>query len=220
MSTTIDGANGANANANGNGAVGANGSVSNLFTTLLVAQIKNQDPLSPTDSSQFVNQLTQMSQMETMQKLATQGATNASLLSSLQMLGLGAQVGSTVQAQVSQLNLDKQAIDTRFTLDSTASPATLVLTGGDGSERRIDLGARSAGSNSYRLDPAALGLASGSYQVRIENESKQASALEVLTELTSVRLTGDGAMLQLGALGEVVPAAITQFKGRLAAVTP
>jgi len=35
-----------------------------MFTKLLVAQIRNQDPLSPTDPSQFVNQLTQLSQTE------------------------------------------------------------------------------------------------------------------------------------------------------------
>jgi flagellar basal-body rod modification protein FlgD len=34
------------------------------FLKLLVAQIQNQDPLSPTDSMQFVAQLAQFSQLE------------------------------------------------------------------------------------------------------------------------------------------------------------
>src|SRR5258708_36869565 len=34
------------------------------FLQLLVAQIKNQDPLKPTDSVQFVGQLVQFSQLE------------------------------------------------------------------------------------------------------------------------------------------------------------
>jgi flagellar basal-body rod modification protein FlgD len=34
------------------------------FLTLLVAQIKNQNPLNPTDSVQFLTQLTQYSQLE------------------------------------------------------------------------------------------------------------------------------------------------------------
>jgi flagellar basal-body rod modification protein FlgD len=34
------------------------------FLQLLVAQIKNQDPLSPADSMQFVSQLAQFSQLE------------------------------------------------------------------------------------------------------------------------------------------------------------
>ena len=36
----------------------------NVFLNLLVAQIKNQDPLKPTDGSQFVAQLAQFSQLE------------------------------------------------------------------------------------------------------------------------------------------------------------
>ena len=34
------------------------------FLTLLVSQLQNQDPLSPTDSNQFVSQLTAYSQLE------------------------------------------------------------------------------------------------------------------------------------------------------------
>lgn len=35
-----------------------------MFLTLLVSQLKNQDPLNPTDSTQFVSQLAQFSQLE------------------------------------------------------------------------------------------------------------------------------------------------------------
>jgi flagellar basal-body rod modification protein FlgD len=45
------------------GAAGATPS-KELFLQLLVAQIKNQDPLSPTDSMQFVSQLAQFSELE------------------------------------------------------------------------------------------------------------------------------------------------------------
>ena len=34
------------------------------FLTLLVSQLQNQDPLNPTDSTQFVSQLTSFSQLE------------------------------------------------------------------------------------------------------------------------------------------------------------
>ena len=36
----------------------------NTFLQLLIAQIKNQDPLNPTDSIQFVGQLVQYSELE------------------------------------------------------------------------------------------------------------------------------------------------------------
>jgi len=192
-----------------------NGDVTSLFTTLLVAQIKNQDPMSPTDPSEMVSQLTQLSQMEALQALSNQGTTNASLLSSLQMLSLGAQVGSTVQVQVSQLKLDARPVETRFTLPSHSAKPQLVLTGSDGRETRVDLGSRSLGANRYTLDPKTLGLPAGSYQIHVENESGQKLSLEVEAELSGVRLAGNGtALLQLGSLGEFDPAAITQFKGR------
>ncbi len=35
-----------------------------MFLQLLVTQIKNQDPLNPTDSTQFVSQLAQFSELE------------------------------------------------------------------------------------------------------------------------------------------------------------
>ena len=35
-----------------------------MFLQLLVAQLKNQDPFNPTDSTQFVTQLAQFQQLE------------------------------------------------------------------------------------------------------------------------------------------------------------
>ena len=45
-----------------------------MFLNLLVAQIQNQDPLNPTDSSQFVSQLAQFSELE--QVIAIRGDTD------------------------------------------------------------------------------------------------------------------------------------------------
>lgn len=36
----------------------------NMFTQLLVAQLKNQDPLNPADGTQFITQLAQFQQLE------------------------------------------------------------------------------------------------------------------------------------------------------------
>ena len=36
----------------------------NMFLQLMVAQLQNQDPMNPTDSTQFVTQLAQMQQLE------------------------------------------------------------------------------------------------------------------------------------------------------------
>lgn len=198
--------------------IASNGdSLSSLFTTLLVAQIKNQDPLSPQDPSQFVSQLTQLSQVESMQKLASQGQTNASMLASLQLMTLGAQVGSTLQAAVSQVQLQGEPVELRYTLDSASPANTLVITAGDGKETRVDLGSLGKGEQAYTLDPAKLGLGDGQYSLKVEAKDKRAVTLETVARLDGVRLSADGSvMLQLAGVGEVTSQAITQFKGRAA----
>src|SRR6516225_6697325 len=114
---------------------------SDMFTKLLVAQIKNQDPLEPTDPSQFVNQLTQLSQTESLQSLASQATSNAALLQSMQALALGAQVGSSVSVATDHVSLDGASkVAGHFTLSSAASQATLVLTDIAGQEHKFDLG--------------------------------------------------------------------------------
>lgn len=44
----------------------------NVFLQLLVAQIKNQNPLEPQDSSAFMGQLAQFSQLEQLTQINTQ----------------------------------------------------------------------------------------------------------------------------------------------------
>ena len=51
----------------GSGAAVATGAAQvteNMFMQLLVAQLKNQDPMSPADGAQFVTQLAQLQQLE------------------------------------------------------------------------------------------------------------------------------------------------------------
>ncbi|MBB3194114.1 flagellar hook capping FlgD N-terminal domain-containing protein [Roseateles terrae] len=214
MSTAVTNTSSSSNTASG-ASIAGNGELSTLFTTLLVAQIKNQDPLAPQDPSQFVSQLTQLSQVESMQQLTSQGQTNTSMLASLQLMTLGAQVGSTLQAAVSSVSLSGQPVDLRFTLDSSSPANTLVITGSDGRAQRVELGSMSRGEQAYTLDPAKLGLGNGTYTVSVETQNRQSVTMETLARLDGVRLSADGnVMLQLAGVGEVTSQAITQFKGR------
>ncbi|WAC75553.1 flagellar basal body rod modification protein [Roseateles sp. SL47] len=215
MSTAVTNTTSSSTSSTGTG-IAANGDLSSLFTTLLVAQIKNQDPLSPQDPSQFVSQLTQLSQVESMQQLTSQGQTNTSMLASLQLMTLGAQVGSTLQAAVSSVSLSGQPVDLRFTLDASSRGNTLVITGSDGRAQRVELGSLGKGEQAYTLDPAKLGLGNGTYSLSIETQNKQSVSVETLARLDGVRLSADGnVMLQLAGVGEVTSQSITQFKGRV-----
>lgn len=193
----------------------ANGDMTQLFTKLLIAQIKNQNPLEPTDPSQFVSQLTQLSQVESMQQMVAQTNASASMLESMQVMALGAQVGSNVTAVSDQVVVGDSLIPGRFTLESASSSTTVVLEDSTGQQRRIQLGTRSPGEVNFEIDPEALGLAPGTYSMRVETATEETPAIEVQGTLQSVRISAtDGAVLQVSSLGSISASAITAFNGR------
>jgi len=195
--------------------VSSNGEVSQLFTTLLVAQIRNQNPLEPQDPSEFVGQMTQLSQMEALQNLAAQGSANASMLESLQVLALGGQVGSQVSVATQRLEIDAEPIEGLFTLADSSAAVALVLEDASGRQQRVPLGTRSAGDVAFTIDPQSLGLAPGRYTVRVETAGAESPAVEIHGTLRSVRLSAAaGLVLDVANVGQIGPAAITGFNGQ------
>ena len=186
-----------------------------MFTKLLVAQIRNQDPLAPSDPSQFVNQLSQLSQTEALQNLAQTTSASASMLQSLQVLAMGAQVGSEVSVQATRVRLGEDKISGAIQLGGASSLSHVVLTGVDGQQHRIELPAHGSGAQSFSIDPVALGLAPGNYSIAAEASDGTKPAVEISARLDSVRMSASGGIvLQLAGIGDVDPAMITGFKGK------
>jgi flagellar basal-body rod modification protein FlgD len=185
-----------------------------MFTKLLVAQIQNQDPLSPSDPSQFVNQLSQLSQTEAMQSLSKTQNTSASLLQSLQVLALGAQVGSTVSVAADSVRIGDEKISGTVQLSAASGVTTVALTGSDGVSHPFDLPSHGPGAQAFTIDPAALGLAPGNYQLTALASDGSRPGLEVSGRIDSVRMSAGGVALQVANLGAVDPAAITSFNGK------
>ncbi|HJT88773.1 MAG TPA: flagellar hook capping FlgD N-terminal domain-containing protein [Bryobacteraceae bacterium] len=63
-SAATSGATGSSPAAGGTAGLPGTAPTEQMFLQLLVAQIQNQDPLNPTDSTQFVSQLAQFSELE------------------------------------------------------------------------------------------------------------------------------------------------------------
>jgi flagellar basal-body rod modification protein FlgD len=206
-----------NNSAAGAGAVSASADVSankDMFTKLLVAQIRNQDPLAPSDPSQFVNQLSQLSQTEALQSLGKSTSASASVLQSLQVLAMGGQVGSQVTVATDRVRVDGAALSGSIRLPSAGS-ANLVLTGADGEQHTVALPFHAAGAQAFTLDPAALGLAPGSYTISAQTAEGVSAGVEIAGRVDSVRLSGTGAVvLQVAGVGDVDPSAITGFNGK------
>lgn len=192
-----------------------NGDMTQMFTQLLIAQIQNQNPLEPTDPSEFVSQLTQLSQVESMQEMVSQTSASAAMLESMQVLALGAQVGSNVTAVTDQVVLGDEVVPGRFTLESGSASVTVVLESSSGQQRRIELGTRSAGDVDFEIDPAALGLVPGTYSMRVETATQETPDIELQGTLQSVRLSAtEGAVLQVSNIGTISASDITAFNGQ------
>jgi len=185
-----------------------------MFTKLLVAQIQNQDPLTPQDPTTFVNQLSQLSQTEALQNLSQTTTANASILQSMQTLAMGSQVGSEVTVATDTLKLDGGTVSGAIQLNGASSGTTLVLTGGDGQQHSIDLGPSGSGAQPFTIDPDALGLAPGSYRIQAVPSDGSSPRIEVAARLNSVRVANGGVVLQVANIGAVDPSSITGFNGK------
>lgn len=186
-----------------------------MFTKLLVAQIRNQDPLAPSDPSEFVNQLSQLSQTEALQQLSQTTAASASVLQSLQVLAMGAQVGSDVSVSTSRVQLDGAKLSGTIQLGGASTLTHLVLTDVAGKQTRIELPPHGAGAQAFTLDPGALGLPAGKYSIAAEASDGTKPGVEIDGRLDSVRLSSSGAIvMQVSGVGEVEPGLITGFKGK------
>ncbi|WP_019399999.1 flagellar hook capping FlgD N-terminal domain-containing protein [Pseudoxanthomonas sp. GW2] len=200
---------------NAGNAVAGNGSVSDLFMTLLVAQIRNQDPLSPLESKDFINQFASMTQVETMQTLSSLTSSSAALQESMLVVNLGAQVGSDMMVAAGGVSLGADPVQGAFVLDAPAAEVAVLLTGADGSTRRIELGAHDAGTVQFSIDPRKLGLPAGRYALRIEAGTGEAPRAELQGRLLGVRLDAQGqVVLDVAGVGEVGTGDISRFLGR------
>jgi flagellar basal-body rod modification protein FlgD len=213
-STSSVAANTSSTTSSGTTSSGTASSMSTMFTQLLVAQIKNQDPTSPTDPSTYVNQLAQLSQTESLQTVSQLTASNAGLLQSLQVLAMGSQVGSTLMATSDSVTLGTSAVSGSLTLASATTKTDLVLTGTDGRKHAVSLGAHGAGEVPFSLDPTALGLPAGRYGIAVETDAGSTTGAQIAGVLSSVNVSATGATtLVMTNLGDVLPSAVTRFQG-------
>src|SRR3954468_3385313 len=162
------------------------------FLKLLVAQLKNQDPLAPQDNTQFVAQLAQFSSLEaamgTNSRLDSitsqnQGLANTEVVS---LVGKTATVkGSLVTATGSGA-----AVPVSFTLGSATDSTNVSIQDATGKViRTIPVGAHSAGLvkvNWDGRDDHGNVMSAVTYAVSVQAKTKDGSAVSVAQETTGL----------------------------------
>ena len=183
----------------------------NNFLTLMVAQIQNQDPTKPVDSTEFLNQFAAMSQVKSLENMASLSKSNLVLLDNLQTLTAAGLVGQEVKVATEQLELGTDKVKGELNLEHAAGKLALVVTDSNGVKKEIDLGSQSPGRVPFELDPAALGLAPGSYKVEVKSDSGEYPKVEVAGRVTQVRVSAEGPVLEVVGIGSVPFYNITEF---------
>ena len=162
------------------------------FLKLLVAQLKNQDPLKPQDNGQFVAQLAQFSSLEaamgTNSRLDAITSQNQGLANT-QVVSL---VGKTATVKGSLITASGSGapVPVGFTLSAAAASTNVAIQDGAGKVvRTIALGARDPGlvkiSWDGKDDHGNI-MPAGTYAVSVQAKTDAGSAISVAQETTGL----------------------------------
>jgi len=192
------------------------------FLTLMLAQLKNQDPTSPVDSNTFLNQLAQLSEVQGISSLNTSFSTLSSSLSSSQALQASSLLGH--QALVNSGTASLAANGTMsgaVNVPQTTSQVLLTVSDAGGAlVRQINLGAQSAGLTSFSWDgkegngsqaPAGTYTLSAQYAGATSGSTAATTLVNGTVESVSMGAGSTGLTLNVSGLGSVPFSSVQQI---------
>jgi flagellar basal-body rod modification protein FlgD len=180
----------------------------NEFLSLLVTQLKNQDPLDPMKSEEFAVNLAQFSQLEQLVSIndtLTAGSTDTASLAGF--------LGQEVFLDSTKVKVDGgQGGSLKFNL-AQDSEVTVELLRRDGSvAERVNVGQLGAGERT--VDLAGLTSPSGEYGFRVTAQGASGPAAVVPTKVGGVVtgfMPGPTPMLMVGSR-EIAPADVVEVR--------
>ena len=177
------------------------------FLTLLTTQLKNQDPLSPMDSSQFTQQLVQFSQVEQ----SINANQNLESLISLTKARAGSDavgfLGKTVTLTDGSSGLKSGQAQWAYSLASDSAATRLTITDSKGHTVYTGAGNTASGLHAFTWDGkdnAGNVLPDGTYTLSVAAQTTDGTAVN--TQVASqgvvdeVDLSGTEPMLRIGTL--------------------
>ena len=188
----------------------ATADMENRFLTLLMTQIKNQDPLNPMDNAAVTTQLAQLNTVNGIEKLNTTLTQLLSGYNETQGLQAAGIIGKNVMVAGNALPLSGSKAYGGALLESAADTVTLTIKDATGKVVQTEnLGAKEAGSFYFSWDgkdASGNTLADGNYTFAVEakagSSAVTATAMKIGT-VSAVARSGTGFVLDLGALGDV-----------------
>ncbi len=178
------------------------------FLKLLVAQLKNQDPQNPADSSQMAAQLAQFSSVEQLTNISktldSQSTSQATLIQQVAAGAASGNIGRVVTASSNLMQLDGSGKETLL-VTGNGGPATLNVidprTGATITSR--SMGSLVSGTNEIVVGQALKDLPPGVYKVTVTSSDTNNPATfttAVRGVVTGVESTSDGLQYAVGRL--------------------
>lgn len=197
--------------------------LSSNFLTLLVAQLKNQDPTNPMDNAQLTSQLAQINTVSGIEKLNTTLGSISGQINNNQSVQAAALIGHGVMIEGKSIlvgSADGKVSTTPFglQLDSAADTNNVVISDSTGKVvKTIALGGQTAGVHSYTWDgnqddgtPAPDGAYTFSINSTNGGQQMVATALNFAL-VNGVTNDSSGAVLDLGVRGTTTLANVRQI---------
>ncbi|WP_375335712.1 flagellar hook capping FlgD N-terminal domain-containing protein [Shewanella sp. VB17] len=169
-------------NAPGNDAA----SIKNEFMTLMIAQIQNQDPTNPIDSTEYVTQLAQFSQVESLEKMRLSQSTQTTVMENMGIVQSAQLIGKNAMIPASELTIetDSEVIEGKAYLTNAVEDLSIdIINQQNEVVKTLKLGPQKQGDTTFSINPQALGLAPGQYKI----EAKSTLGEEVLTADTFIQ---------------------------------
>lgn len=127
------------------------------FLSILTAQIQNQDPLEPMDSSQFTQQLVQFSGVEQQIRANKQLETLISATNSNAGAALSGYLGKQAEIDSAGASFSGSAVTYKYFLPSDATSTTVTITDEKGKVVYSKTGELKAGSHDFEWDGSLFG---------------------------------------------------------------
>jgi len=175
------------ANAGGTGQLAGASMGKDDFLKLLVAQMRNQDPMNPSNPEQLASQLAQFSSLEQLvninDTLSTQGSASSSMATALNNSAAVGVIGKNVLAAGDSVTVDGSGKETvTVGVDGEGGDATLTIYDADGTKvGSREVGAIGGGRQEIELGDAAAGLEPGRYTYELTVTDAAGEPVEVQT---------------------------------------
>ena len=180
------------------------------FMMLLVAQLKNQDPLSPDDPTEFTAQLAQFSSLEQLYNLNDSMESLAASNAQSDRLATLGTIGKEVAYESSDMNFSGKPVEFGYSLDGPASEVTISLQKDGATVATLNGTELTAGNHFLTWDglttngsPAPVGDYKLVLSAKSATEEPVLVSPLVKSEVTGVDLAGSGAGTLITLAGEV-----------------